>query len=201
MSISTTTTFTGSTSGGGGGGVAYTRWGRTTCPAMVETELVYEGKVVGSRYDQAGSAEYLCLHNQPQFRQTITGQQSNRARLYGVKYSSIDSSSSLRNNRFYDLPCALCYTPSRSTSITIPGRRDCPSSWTKEYQGYLMTEHSLSNRNSRVPICVDVEAETVAGSSSRTFPSLLHFIETTCTGIQCPPYKNGAEISCVVCTK
>ena len=38
------------------------RWGKTTCPQISQTSLVYEGRVGGSWYSQrGGSAEYLCL--------------------------------------------------------------------------------------------------------------------------------------------
>ena len=178
-----------------GGGVSYTRWGRTTCPTTQGTQLVYEGAVVGSRHIEAGSAEYLCLHNQPEFLHTTPGLQDQRANLYGTEYKSVPAFSN------YDAPCSVCYTPSRSTKITIPGRITCPDSWTREYYGYLMTTRSHEIYKPRVPICVDENLESVAGSGGKTDMSLLMLIETTCTGIKCPPYSNGAEIACVVCTK
>ena len=45
--------------GPAGGGLAFTRWGKTTCPGTEGTELIYEGVVVGSPYNEAGTAEYL----------------------------------------------------------------------------------------------------------------------------------------------
>ena len=35
-------------SGQSGGGVVYTRWGRTTCPNITGTSLVYSGRAGGS---------------------------------------------------------------------------------------------------------------------------------------------------------
>ena len=46
-----------------------------------------------------------------------------------------------------------------------------------------------------------MNAESVAGSAGANEKSVLYFMETTCTGIKCPPYSNGKEITCVVCTK
>ena len=181
--------------------MSYTRWGRTTCPTTEGTQLVYEGAVVGSRYNDAGTAEYLCLHNEPEFLQTTPGQQIGRTKLYGTEYQAIDNSPAFTYISRHDAPCSVCYTPSRSTKITIPGRITCPDSWTREYYGYLMTEKYHTGHQSRVPICVDVNAEAVDGSAAQTVTSLLYFMETTCTGIRCPPYSNGAEIACVVCTK
>ena len=35
-----------------GGGTVYTKWGRTTCPSVPGTELVYEGIAAGSQHNQ-----------------------------------------------------------------------------------------------------------------------------------------------------
>ena len=184
-----------------GGGVSYTRWGRTNCSATEGTQLVYAGAVVGSHHQQAGSAEYLCLHDQPEFLQITPGQQEHRAKLYGTEYEGFGSLPAFTDIFRHDAPCSVCYTPSRSTKITIPGRITCPDSWTREYHGYLMTANQRVDNRSRVPICVDVNAESVDGSAAQTVTSLLYFVETTCTGISCPPYSDGAEVACVVCTK
>ena len=74
--------------GPAGGGLAFTRWGKTTCPGTEGTELIYEGVVVGSPYNEAGTAEYLCLHRQPQFLRTTAGLQQGRGRLYGTAYEA-----------------------------------------------------------------------------------------------------------------
>ena len=36
------------------GGVTFVRWGRTTCPNVEGTELVYKGRVAGSHYRTSG---------------------------------------------------------------------------------------------------------------------------------------------------
>ncbi|CAH3130106.1 unnamed protein product [Porites lobata] len=41
----------------------------------------------------------------------------------------------------HDAPCAVCFVESRGSMLMIPARNDCPSEWTEEYHGYLMTEH------------------------------------------------------------
>ena len=105
----------------------------------------------------------------------------------------------------HDIPCAVCYTRTRTAEITIPGRTSCPPSWTREYYGYLMADRFDGgpghHGGGEVPICVDVNPESVPGSGGRHDDSLLYFIETRCEGIPCPPYSNGAEITCAVCTK
>ena len=180
--------------------MAFTRWGRTTCPNTEGTQLLYEGTVAGAHHTQGGSAEYLCLHKQPQFLSTTPGIQDQRSYLYGAEYRSSQGPAftSMTN---HDAPCAVCYAPTRNTKITIPGRISCPPSWTREYYGYLMAEGWATYQKSRVPLCVDVNPQSVPGSATAYVDSLLYPIETRCRGIACPPYSNGAEITCAVCTK
>ena len=49
------------------GGVTYTRWGKSSCPNVEETELVYTGRAGGSHYQHAGAANYLCMPLDPQY--------------------------------------------------------------------------------------------------------------------------------------
>ena len=160
--------------------MSYARWGRTTCPTTEGTQLVYEGAVVGSQYDVAGPAEYLCLHNKPKFLQTTPGQQRPRTKLYGTEYEAVESPPAFSSIYRHDAPCSVCYTPSPSTKITIPGRITCPDSWTREYHGYLMTAMHLNSRHGKAPLCIDVNAESVPGSAAHIVKSLLYFMETTC---------------------
>jgi hypothetical protein len=64
---------------------------------------------------------------------------------------------------------------------------------------YLFYRHV--HTSGEVPVCVDVRSESIPGSAAELAHSVLYFIEATCSGIPCPPYTNGAEITCVVCTK
>lgn len=151
-----------------------TQWGRTTCPSTEGTQLVYQGAMVGSRYDEAGSADYLCLHGSPEFLATTAGlQPGHRARLYGTEYRFLDNSPAFSNVLHHDAPCSVCYS-TRSTKMVIPGRITCPSSWTREYHGYLMANHFDSGHRSRSPICLDISAESVPGSAAETRTSVMY---------------------------
>ena len=47
------------------GGTMYIRWGRTTCPSVTGTELVYEGIAAGSIHSQqGGGSNRLCMFAQ-----------------------------------------------------------------------------------------------------------------------------------------
>ena len=82
----------------------------------------------------------------------------------------------------------------------VPGSIACPSSWTREYYGYIMSEHHAHPRSTFE--CVDVDAESVPGSAADTNGALFFFTEMRdCAGISCPPYTSGDELTCAVCTK
>ena len=50
------------------GGATYTRWGRTSCPTITGTSLVYSGRAGKSFYSQSGGGgKYQCLPNNPEY--------------------------------------------------------------------------------------------------------------------------------------
>ena len=54
-------------------GVTYTRWGKTTCPSVPGTELVYAGRAGGSWVRaQGGGANYLCMPEDPEYTLRFT---------------------------------------------------------------------------------------------------------------------------------
>ncbi|KAK3099801.1 hypothetical protein FSP39_009869 [Pinctada imbricata] len=78
------------------------------------------------------------------------------------------------------------------------GKNKCMDSWTKQYSGYLM-----SGRIDQAPsqyICVDGNAEKI-GTKTNLDGKLLVPVEARCGSLRCPPYKNGRELTCVVCAK
>ena len=145
----------GSKGDAGSSGVTYIRWGRTVCPQG--TSLVYSGVAAGTKYNtHGGTSDTLCLAGNPQYK-AGDASSSNAAQLSGVRNGVGGSPAPPLNNR-YDtyLPCALCYTTTKSTSFMLPGRYTCPSGWSSEYTGYIMTEYTYSNRpGRRDTICVD----------------------------------------------
>ena len=51
------------------GGVTYVRWGKSSCPSVAGTELIYAGRVAGTLFynkPRSGS-NYLCLPDEPQY--------------------------------------------------------------------------------------------------------------------------------------
>ncbi|XP_078690912.1 uncharacterized protein LOC144921601 [Branchiostoma floridae x Branchiostoma belcheri] len=182
------------------GGAVYTRWGRTTCPSGATT--VYSGVAGGTRYTETGGGtNYQCLPNDPQWGQYINGDQRYNANMYGaeyqVYYNAPFGSTSLHN---HDVPCAVCYVPTRGSKLMIPARNTCYSGWTREYHGYLMAELN-SHAGSKEYVCVDEQPEAVPGGQENNDEALFYPVEARCGSLPCPPYVEGRELTCVVCTK
>ena len=112
---------------------------------------------------------------------------------------------SLENNggqslRDLSAPCVVCHVSTRSIQIMIPAMVNCPTGWTKEYGGYVVSHGQIHTRTKFV--CLDKAPEAVPGSGGNLNGALFYVVEAQCgVSLDCPPYIDGYEISCVVCTK
>ena len=182
-------------------GVTYVRWGKSSCPNVTGTELVYDGRAGGSSYNNhGGGAEKLCLPLNPDY---INGPRLTSATLFsaihGAEYQTRDGP---HHNIFdQNVPCAVCYVSTRAAMIMIPAKTLCPSSWIREYYGYLMTEREHNSHHRSSFDCVDVNPDVVPGGAGDTNGALFQYVIATCNGLQCPPYQVKQVVSCVVCTK
>ena len=50
-------------------------------------------------------------------------------------------------------------------------------------------------------ICVDGNPTATIETHADKDAALLYFVEGVCGSLPCGPYKNGYELTCVVCTK
>ncbi|XP_071819132.1 uncharacterized protein [Apostichopus japonicus] len=188
-------------------GVTYVRWGRSVCPDGAET--VYGGYMAGGHRDQkGGGSNYLCLPSTPVYSAKNAGFDS-ASRIYGTEYE-VDDFPPFRDQGVDDMEalCVVCLAPLRSTVVVIPGRNNCLTDnnarlWNMEYTGYLMAPGFRYQRAEY--ICVDSAPETRAGSHGNENDSTLYVVESRCSstaneGIPCPPYIDGYELTCAVCT-
>ena len=182
-----------------GGGATYIRWGRTTCPSGHNTTLVYSGRAGGTqRYHKGGAANYLCMPDDPDHLQYNSGTQG-KSYIAGVEYwySSFPSLSAFN---YHNVPCALCYVSTRSVAVMIPAKTHCPTNWTLEYTGYLMSEYH--NHSRTMYECVDKNPESVPGLNAASPPkALFEPVEPYCSGLSCPPYDAEKELTCALCTR
>ena len=183
--------------GPAGGGTVYIRWGRTTCPSVSGTERVYEGIAAGSHYSQkGGGSNRLCLPKVPKYSNYQPGVQDHSP-LHGSEYQ-LQSGSPLPTATDHNVPCAVCCVSTRSAVYVVPAWDYCPSGWTLEYSGYLMSERFNHHRTSFE--CVDKDSESIPGSAANTNGAVFYHVEATCNGLPCPPcprHSEGADVCCV----
>ena len=181
------------------GGTVYVRWGHDQCPSA-STQLVYSGRVGGAEHKDGGASSPQCLPLDPNFLEPIVGDQAFRGFMYGAEYeTNTNSNSHLHGRHDHDVPCAVCYVTQRSTVYMVPARFTCPSGWTREYHGYLMSQHNTDGRIQY--LCVDRALQPVNGTAANLNGVQLHFVEGRCGSLPCPPYDETNELSCAVCTK
>ena len=175
------------------GEVVYTRWGRTSCPNTIGTQLLYQGRTGKARSDRGGGSNYQCLPNDPEYSTFVPGVQGD-SYMYTVEYK--DPINTYSNN--YEVPCAVCHVSNREAVIVIPAKLTCPTNWTREYAGYLMSE----SKNSKVATfeCVDATLEVIPGTANNTYGGLFYHVEANCDENSCPPYDAEKELTCIVCT-
>ena len=116
--------------------------------------------------------------------------------IWGAEYEDWSLHSSLED---HSVPCAVCYISTRTSVVMIPAKTQCPSSWIREYCGYLTAQSDSHYRSSYE--CVDSSPEATPGSSSHHNGALFYYIGGTCNGLAYPPYESSRILSCIVCTK
>ena len=182
-----------------GGGTVYVRWGHDGCPSTAQ--LVYSGRAGGAFYNQGGGGSNpQCLPLDPNFLTPISGSQT-RALIYGAEYEThTDGNSQVHGRQNHDVPCAVCHVSNRTAAYMVPAKYTCPTGWTREYYGYLMSSHSSHRRTQYT--CLDHALKIPTGSSATNHDGLLfYFVEARCGALPCPPYDATKELSCAVCTK
>ena len=157
-------------------GSIYTRWGNNSCPDVNGTELVYSGRVAGSQH----GTDYVCMPDDPEYRPC---EHDGCETMNGVglfNYTSVTPCFVL---------CAICYLPTRSTVLMIPSKVTCPTNWTYEYSGLLMTDRSNHSQHE----CVDkaLRCNEITGAEPQTILYPLY----ACN------YCYRKPITCVVCTR
>jgi len=192
------------------GAVIYTRWGRTSCPLGVA--LLLSGYVGKGHYDHTGSGQnYVCIHSKPKFGTgNLIGSQSDSGWIYGVEYQfyqgyTKDKPFSWENNdgdnlHDNDAVCAVCYKSEASAQYMNVGRPDCPGSdMTLEYSGYLASERHNHPSGSNY-VCLDSAPEARQGGQADQNGGLFYPVQAGCGSLPCPPFTEGYELTCAVCT-
>ena len=143
----------------------------------------------------------MCLPEVPEYDETYKHVTSDfRAWVYSAEYQVHDFSP-YAGKHDHDVPCAVCRTTNRGSVMMIPAKMNCPAGWTKEYNGFLMAEYW--KHHSSEFVCVDRNPEIRAGSITNKDGALFYPAAGSCGygNLPCKPYKEGVELTCVVCSK
>ncbi|XP_071960293.1 uncharacterized protein [Antedon mediterranea] len=189
----------------------YTRWGRMDCPSTAE--LVYKGVMSGAPHtgsNTGSGANYLCLPDQPRYKFTMAGYQTTRGSIAAVEFrESTKMFQPTKKLHGLNFPCAVCQAP-RSVSLLLPADTECPIGWITEFSGYMMA--SRKNEKRAEYVCVDespsyIKGRPNAGDVDGVSASFLFHVEGRCNaenvvgGLPCPPYVDGYELTCAICTQ
>ncbi|KAK7095432.1 uncharacterized protein [Littorina saxatilis] len=170
-------------------GSTFVRWGRKSCPN--DTSEVYVGVVGGKWYQQKGSGtNYLCLTKSPQF--DLVAVPGSVGQLYGTEYELTSSHSN------HDVPCSVCLAP-KSATIMVPGTKYCPSGWTRQYYGHLVSNDQSYYATEYV--CLDSAPEHEDHGHENRNGALFYYVVAKCGALLCPPYRDNKVVTCAVCSK
>lgn len=86
-----------------------------------------------------------------------------------------------------------------NTSFIIAARKTCGEGWKLEYHGYLMAGHYNHNAGTTYK-CVDSDPESLPGGHTNYNGYLFYLVDGRCGSLKCPPYVEGREIFCAVCS-
>ena len=116
--------------------------------------LLLSGIMGGESHNHyGGGVNYLCLPNNPKYDKYQNGRQYS-GYVYGAEYevsgnNGVPFKKSLHN---HEAVCVVCFAKARGSMLMMPARNDCPSGWTEEYHGYLMTEYYGHKKARHSPI-------------------------------------------------
>ena len=119
--------------------MTYVRWGKSSCPTVAGTELVYAGRAAGTFYiKNGGGSNYLCLPDEPQHTLRYTPGSQSYSEIHGTEYEH-----TIIGTHDHNVPCAVCFASTRVAVLMIPARTSCPTGWIREYYGYLISGRSF----------------------------------------------------------
>lgn len=161
--------------------------------------MVIVGFSAGGLFNAKGSATTtLCLPHDPDAAPAGVPFSSHYGVLYGSEYEF-----GFKNIAYNDdVPCAVCFN-SQAASNMIPAKSSCPSSWTKQYDGFLTSGGSYSDHYGAEYLCLDENPEYMTDGARQHDENgrLFYPVHAVCGSLPCPPYQNSQTIACVVCTK
>ena len=166
----------------------YERIGNKDCPKSSGTSLIYSGITISYSFNNNTPSSYSGFRCMPTDAKDIAYYTENF--MYEQEYSgAITEYITFTDSNHHDAACAVCMIEGRGSIVVLPSTYVCKnSSWTKEYNGYLMTGN----------MCVDREMQAIDGSGDPTRAAFLRH-EAISKKIS-PKYQDKNVLSCVVCS-
>lgn len=82
----------------------------------------------------------------------------------------------------------------------IAATKRCKEGWKLEYHGYLMAGYHGHYAGTSYT-CIDKDPESLHGGGNvNSNGYLFYLVEARCGSLKCPPYVEGRELVCVVCS-
>jgi hypothetical protein len=160
--------------------------------------LVYEGSAAGgNQLHEGAAANTLCLSNKPEWDEYIDGF-GGGTRIYGAEYYAQETVPKFNALHNHDVPCAVCRIR-HGNVMTVPGQNSCHGGYTLQYSGYLMAG-LFSDPGTSEYICMDREPEKANSGSGEKPGRKFRLTQGECGVLKCPPYVEGREITCAVCS-
>ena len=131
----------------------------------------------------------------------MQGMQSthNKGICYGAVYEMLGQSAPYPSSLDSKLaPCVVCAAERKSTTVMIPARNDCPTGWSLEYHGHLLSSHYATDKKSQ-SLCFDdnIEGLNPTGTSGHH----LYRVGVD-VGYGLPSsFPSARELTCAVCSK
>jgi hypothetical protein len=152
--------------------------------------------------ETGGAANEVCLPSHPLWSKYNDAEEPGGL-MYGAEYDVYNRGDTLFGQHLHhqDVPCVVCRSRIHAASMMIPARNACYPGWHQEYAGYLMMSGWSTNPAPTNFLCFDENPQAEPHSIQNDIGGKFIFVEGRCGSLPCPPYVNGRELACVVCTK
>lgn len=166
--------------------------------------MIYKGFMAGGHTNKGSGSNILCLPENPTWAKYDDSKNEARGYIYGTEFdtdhSRVGATKILgRQVDEDDFPCAVCLAPFFVTHM-FPGMAGCLPGWSEQYTGYLVADYHDHSSNKGYE-CLDGSPEAINPKKSDNDQAAVYLVEARCGLLPCPPYVDGREVACAVCSK
>ena len=97
--------------------------------------------------------------------------------------------------------CVVCYVADATTKIMVTGRLDCgETGFNLQYFDFLVASADAVNQPRTEYVCTDEAPEGRTGRSGDDNQGVIYEVKAGCGSLPCPPYVEGYQMTCAICT-